>query len=141
MRLLLGLAIAFLTFGWMPGALANEHALGFTVGGTSASGFSYRYFDKRGLGAQMSGFLFHVTGSTYAAFGTQALFTFQKAGWGRLYGLAGVGLYQGMRPIFGAGPGIELGGARGATLAIEMPLAYVQGIVLPVPNVSYLYRF
>lgn len=141
MRKRSGWIAAFLAFGWMPGALASEHAVGYSVGGTSASGFTYRYFGEHGLGAQLTGFYVHATGSTYYAVGAQALWAFQEVGWGRLYGVAGVGAYQGMSPIIGAGPGVELGGERGAALAFELPLTYFQGNVLPVPNVSYLFKF
>lgn len=141
MRLLGALFLAILSAVWAEPVLAGEHAVGFTAGGTSASGFTYRYFGEHGLGAQVTGFFFHSTGSFAYSIGGQALWAFQEASWGRLYGVAGVGSYSWQSLIYGAGPGIELGGERGATLAIELPIAYFQGNVIPFPNVSYLFKF
>lgn len=141
MRLRSALLAVFFALAWAPGAMAGEHALGFTVGGTSASGFTYRYFGDHGLGVQLTGFYVHATGSTFYACGAQGLWAIREVGWGRLYGVAGVGAYQGQSLIYGAGPGIEVGSTRGAALAIELPIAYFQGSVVPFPSLSYLFKF
>lgn len=141
MRTLALLFVAILSMVWAPEAKAGEHALGFAAGGTSGSGFTYRYFGNHGLGAQVTGFYVLATGSNTYSIGAQALWAFQQAGWGRLYGVAGVGAYQWQSLIYGAGPGIELGGDRGAALAIELPIVYFSGNIVPFPNVSYFYKF
>lgn len=136
---LLALALALTS---SPAALAaGEHAVGFTAGGTAGTGFTYRLFGKEGLGLQATGMMASSTGTTFGSFGAQMLLSFRQVGWGRLYGVAGIGFYRGMSPIFGMGPGIEIGGDQGALLAIELPVAALSGGVLPLPNVSYLFRF
>lgn len=141
MRSLSALAAVIIALGMGAPALAAEQAVGFAAGGTSGAGFSYRYFGDSGFGVQLTGFFVRSTGSTYASVGVQALAAIQEVGFGRLYGVAGVGYYQGLSPLVGVGPGIEIGGKRGAALAFELPLVSFQGSVLPIPNVSYLFKF
>lgn len=141
MRSLFALAAVMLSLALSSPALAREQAVGFAAGGTSGMGFSYRYFGDHGFGAQLTGFFVYSTGSTYYTFGAQGLMALREVGIGRLYGVAGIGYYRGYNPIIGVGPGIEIGGDRGAALAIELPVTYFQGTVLPIPNLSYLFKF